>query len=320
MLASGSEFLEEIKRELLKDSIFVFTPEGDVVELPAGIHPAGFRVRRAHGGGQPLRRRQGGRRHRAAHAMSSRTPRSWRSSPPNTAKPNIDWLKAVRTSKAKSKIRQWLVTNGQALVIDRNVVARRKTDASGIPRPRGRPARSRESPEKGYPETRSPVPETERSLGLTEIHPYVPKAVFSSDKAGISVSGRSGPDDPVRRLLSAHHRGSHSRLCVPRPGHHRAPEGLPQPALPVGLQGAGHRSLLGDPTYPGLTGASVSSRNGCRISSERWRRPSRRYRDTLWRAGLEEDGDRLVGWFTVRWNAPRTPEGGAQRPRAFRPY
>ena len=34
--AAPQDFLEEIKRELLKDSIYVFTPKGDVVELPEG--------------------------------------------------------------------------------------------------------------------------------------------------------------------------------------------------------------------------------------------------------------------------------------------
>ncbi|HAE21824.1 MAG TPA: GTP pyrophosphokinase, partial [Spirochaetaceae bacterium] len=42
ILESGDEFLEDIKRELLKDSIFVFTPRGDAIELPAGSTPLDF--------------------------------------------------------------------------------------------------------------------------------------------------------------------------------------------------------------------------------------------------------------------------------------
>jgi GTP pyrophosphokinase len=33
----SNEYLEEIKRELLKDSIFVFTPKGNIIELPAAL-------------------------------------------------------------------------------------------------------------------------------------------------------------------------------------------------------------------------------------------------------------------------------------------
>ena len=40
-VSQGAVYLEEIKRELLKDSIFVFTPKGDVIELPSGSTPAG---------------------------------------------------------------------------------------------------------------------------------------------------------------------------------------------------------------------------------------------------------------------------------------
>ena len=41
-VSQGAVYLEEIKRELLKDSIFVFTPRGDVIELPSGSTPLDF--------------------------------------------------------------------------------------------------------------------------------------------------------------------------------------------------------------------------------------------------------------------------------------
>ena len=40
--AASTEFLEEIKRELLRDSIYVFTPKGDIIELPRGSTPIDF--------------------------------------------------------------------------------------------------------------------------------------------------------------------------------------------------------------------------------------------------------------------------------------
>ena len=36
MRVTSSEFLQEIKREILKDSIYVFTPQGDAIQLPRG--------------------------------------------------------------------------------------------------------------------------------------------------------------------------------------------------------------------------------------------------------------------------------------------
>ena len=42
MLEEGSDFLDDIKREILKDSIIVFTPKGDAIELPAGSTPLDF--------------------------------------------------------------------------------------------------------------------------------------------------------------------------------------------------------------------------------------------------------------------------------------
>ena len=39
------------------------------------------------------------------------------------ARPNMNWLRIARTSKAKAKIRAWLVQDGEALAIDRNIVA-----------------------------------------------------------------------------------------------------------------------------------------------------------------------------------------------------
>ena len=35
----------------------------------------------------------------------------------------MKWLRIARTSKAKAKIRAWLVQDGEALAIDRNIVA-----------------------------------------------------------------------------------------------------------------------------------------------------------------------------------------------------
>ena len=63
------EFLEFLKLDLYQDEIFVFTPTGDVIQLPEGRDADRLRVRGAHGGRAALRR---ARRSTAASRRSSR--------------------------------------------------------------------------------------------------------------------------------------------------------------------------------------------------------------------------------------------------------
>jgi GTP pyrophosphokinase len=45
------------------------------------------------------------------------------------AHPHLNWLRIVKTAKARSKIRAWLEQNDDSIIIDRNVVARKKPTA-----------------------------------------------------------------------------------------------------------------------------------------------------------------------------------------------
>jgi guanosine-3',5'-bis(diphosphate) 3'-pyrophosphohydrolase len=125
--AQGADYLDEIKRELLKDSIFVFTPRGDVVELPAGATSLDFAYAihsdvgshcvgaKADGAIVPLDAEL--RNTQVVEILTS----------PN-AHPNMNWLAIARTSKARAKIRASLVQSGQALAIDRKIVAQGRAD------------------------------------------------------------------------------------------------------------------------------------------------------------------------------------------------
>mgnify|MGYP001011276792 FL=1 len=316
MLSSGAEFLQEIKRELLKESIFVFTPKGDVVELPAGSTPLDFAYEvhtavgnrcvgaKADGAIVPLTYEL--KNTQVVEIMTS-----------NSARPNIDWLRAVKTSKAKSKIRQWLITNGQALVIDRNVVARKKADApeaKGEARPRGE---GRPEPGKAgepAPEVRPAVPEPDRPLGQIEIHPYVPRAVLSSDKAGISVSGGRGlmirfagccrptTGDPIVGYVS---RGRgiivHRRDCRNLPFLSDFKERAIEVVWETRHPGLTRRFRITAKRIPDLFGEVETA--------------VKKIQGHLIEGKLEEDGDRLVGWFTVRMERP---EDGRKIERSVR--
>ena len=61
-----SEFLESLRFDLSRNEVFVFTPKGDVIALPAGSTPGRLLVRGAHRGRSPHHRRTGQRPPRTA--------------------------------------------------------------------------------------------------------------------------------------------------------------------------------------------------------------------------------------------------------------
>jgi guanosine-3',5'-bis(diphosphate) 3'-pyrophosphohydrolase len=101
------EFLEFLKLDLYQDEIFVFTPTGDVIQLPQGATPIDFAFAvhteiglhcagaKVNGKIAPL-----GRQLRNSETVEIITS-------PN-ARPSRDWLAHVRTGRARHKIRQWL--------------------------------------------------------------------------------------------------------------------------------------------------------------------------------------------------------------------
>jgi GTP pyrophosphokinase len=124
-IEQSESVLDDIKGELLKDTIYVFTPQGHIVELPAnataldfayhihtevGNHTTGAK---ADGSiiplSQPLKNTQ------VIEILTS----------PN-AHPNINWLRLAQTTNARKKIRSWLNKNDDSLIIDKNIIAKKK--------------------------------------------------------------------------------------------------------------------------------------------------------------------------------------------------
>lgn len=180
-IIEGESYLEEIKRELLRDSIFVFTPKGDVIELPAGATPIDFAFAIHTDVG--------------AHCLGAKVNGSIASldselkntqiveviTSPN-AKPNINWLKIAHTSKARSKIRQLLVQTGQAVAIDKHIVAARKGEKTLPETGQARP-HAHERP------SEAPHAKSEEFPSVVEFHSMQPGLVLRSEKAGVSVGG-----------------------------------------------------------------------------------------------------------------------------------
>ena len=100
------EFVKAIKVDMFADEVFVFTPKGDVINLPAGanaidfayaIHSAvGNRMMGAKVNGKMINLEYHLQNGDIIEVITG-----------NTHGPGRDWLKMVRTSEARNKIKQW---------------------------------------------------------------------------------------------------------------------------------------------------------------------------------------------------------------------
>ncbi|MDX9899401.1 MAG: RelA/SpoT family protein [Spirochaetia bacterium] len=194
MLESGTEYLEDIKREILKDSIIVFTPRGDAIELPSGSTPLDFAYAiHSDVGNRCLAAKVDG----AIVSLDSelKNTKVVEIVTGANARPNVNWLKIVKTSKARSKIRGWLVAEGSVLAIEKNVVARKRDEKQGDkarlqggPKP-GERKLELEVRHAEIKHTEPKHPEPSDSAVATDYRPYVPGEATDSGKAGISVAG-----------------------------------------------------------------------------------------------------------------------------------
>jgi guanosine-3',5'-bis(diphosphate) 3'-pyrophosphohydrolase len=101
------EFLETLRLDLFADEVFVFTPRGDVVELPKGATPIDFAYAvHTEVGHSCVGARIDGRLVPLDHALSSGETVEVLTSKTVTG-PSRDWLKVVVTPRARTKIKQW---------------------------------------------------------------------------------------------------------------------------------------------------------------------------------------------------------------------
>ena len=116
----NSRFLQDLKEDILRDIIFVFTPAGEVIELPTGSTALDFAYHiHAEVGNHCMAAKADGviipldkelHNSQVVEIITNAT-----------AHPHLHWLREVRTARARSRIRAWLNKNNH-LHIGRNVI------------------------------------------------------------------------------------------------------------------------------------------------------------------------------------------------------
>ena len=122
-VSDATEFVEGIKLDIFQDQVFVFTPKGDIKDLPAGATPLDFAYR-IH--------TDVGHRTIGAKVNNRLVPLDYRLKNGDIVEivttkgehgPSRDWMTVVRTSHAREKIRQWFKRKDR----DENIVHGRES-------------------------------------------------------------------------------------------------------------------------------------------------------------------------------------------------
>ncbi len=102
------EFLDHLKLDLYRDEVFVITPQGEVKQFPVGATPVDFAYSiHSEVGDRCVGARVNGRLLPLSTPLSSGDVVEIITSRSQGAGPSRDWLKTVKTSRARSKIKQW---------------------------------------------------------------------------------------------------------------------------------------------------------------------------------------------------------------------
>jgi GTP pyrophosphokinase len=178
------EFMEFLRMDLFQGEIFVFTPKGEVKQLPTGATPIDFAYSvhteignhcagaRVNGRISPLSREL-----KNGDAVDIITDARQR--------PNHDWLAFVRTSRARGRIRQWLrkEEHDSALKLGREFFDREIRKAR-----RGRP-------------TKAQMEEATQSLGYSDFE-QVLTALSRGDVAPTGLIRALYPDEDPHEVVN----------------------------------------------------------------------------------------------------------------------
>ena len=113
------EFMESLKMDLFSHQVFVFTPQGDVIDLPNGATPLDFAFKiHTDVGCKCVGAKVNGKMVTIDYELENGNIVDIVTSP-NAAGPSIDWLKIAKSSSARNKIRQWLKKENKNDTVDK---------------------------------------------------------------------------------------------------------------------------------------------------------------------------------------------------------
>ncbi len=267
-------FLEALKVDLFEDEVFVFTPKGEVKNLAAGSTPLDFAYSihtdvghhcvgaKVNGKIVPLHYQL-----KSGDIVEALTAKQGRG-------PSRDWLKLVRTSRARNKIRAWFSREGRedAEHKGREDLAQ-AFKKQGLPYPKlaGSPLLVDVIREMGFRKAddfyialgqskistkvvtnkvmqrlkRGEAVEEEPAEGLIKGTDDARRRTKEATSFGIKVKGIDDVVGATRQVLPPGPRRRDRRLRLPRPRDHRPPGGLPQRRRPEEGARAVHRGELG---------------------------------------------------------------------------
>ena len=108
-LKDDAEFIESVKVDLFPNEVYIFTPKGSVKQFPLGATPVDFAYSiHSDVGNHCMGARINGKIVPLKYELRSGDTVEILTSP--NQKPSKDWLKFAKTSRAKTKIRQWFKT------------------------------------------------------------------------------------------------------------------------------------------------------------------------------------------------------------------
>ncbi|MBI4401029.1 MAG: bifunctional (p)ppGpp synthetase/guanosine-3',5'-bis(diphosphate) 3'-pyrophosphohydrolase [Nitrospirae bacterium] len=111
-LTDNRQFMDSVKLDLFHDVVYVFTPKGMVKEMPLGSTPVDFAYAiHTEIGNHCVGAKVNGKIVPLKHQLASGDTVEILTSP--TQVPHKDWLKFVRTPRAKTKIKHWLKVEEQ---------------------------------------------------------------------------------------------------------------------------------------------------------------------------------------------------------------